>query len=46
MVRRNMKMEENFEEAVRDQEVMEVEYAALEASHEEIQQLLFKFMGG
>ena len=46
MVRRNAEMEEDFEEAVRDQEVMEGEYAALEASHEEIQHLLYKFMGG
>ena len=39
-------MEDDFEETVRDQELMEGEYAALEASHEEIKQLLYKFMGG
>ena len=46
MVRRNGEMEEDFEEAVSDQELLEGEYTALEASHEEIQQLLYKFMGG
>ena len=46
MVERNAEMEEEFEETFRDQELLEEEYKTLEASHEEIQHLLYKFMGG
>merc|ERR1719376_31648 len=39
-------MEEEFEEARRDQEWAEEEYEELKSSHDEIQHLLYRFMGG
>ena len=46
MRKRNKIMEEEFEEARRDQEWAEEEYEELKSSHDEVQHLLYRFMGG